>query len=343
MGSPLGPSFANFFLGHLEKSKFFENSQLNPKLYIRYVDDIFAVFDESTPVDPFFNHINQQHPQIKFTVENSVDNALPFLDTQISLKDDHFESIVYRKQTYTGVLLNIEAVCPMSWKKGLILGAINRAKVICSSNEAFLSEVGKLKEIFWKNGYSKLFFDKIFAYFEQKNSSLINDSIDDPDQRYIIKIPYVGKVSSEFKNKLKLLFLKDLKVDISPVFNSFKISSYFSLKSRSPSRLASNVVYKFSCLCDANLTYIGKTKRHLCVRCLEHVDIEDKTPSAIKDHIFTCETCRSASIDNFEILQKCKTDWDAKISEAFFIKTEVPQLNKNLFNTGSLYTLKIYQ
>ena len=156
----------------------------------------------------------------------------------------------------------------MSWKKGLILGAINRAKVICSSNEAFFSEVGKLKEVFWKNGYSKLFFDKIFAYFEQKNSSLINDSIDDPDQRYIIKIPYVGKVSSEFKNKLKLLFLKDLKVDISPVFNSFKISSYFSLKSRSPSRLASNVVYKFSCLCDANLTYIGKTKRHLCVRCL---------------------------------------------------------------------------
>ena len=96
-------------------------------------------------------------------------------------------------------------------------------------------------------------------------------------------------------------------------------------------------------MCDANLTYIGKTERHLCVRCLEHVDIEDKTPSAIKDHIFTCETCRSASIDNFEILQKCKTDWHVKISEAFFIKTEVPQLNKNLFNTGSLYTLKIYQ
>ena len=96
-----------------------------------------CVFLKNLKKDPFFNHINQQHPQIKFTVENSVDNALPFLDTQISLKDDHFESIVYRKQTYTGVLLNIEAVCPMSWKKGLILGAINRAKNICSSNEAF--------------------------------------------------------------------------------------------------------------------------------------------------------------------------------------------------------------
>ena len=46
----------------------------------------------------------------------------------------------------------------------------------------------------------------------------------------------------------------------------------------------SNVIYKFSCSCDANHTYIGKTKRHSCVRCLEHVGIEDKTPSAIKDH-----------------------------------------------------------
>ena len=96
-------------------------------------------------------------------------------------------------------------------------------------------------------------------------------------------------------------------------------------------------------VCAMQTLPLGKTKRHLCVRCLEHVDIEDKTPSAIKDHIFTCETCRSASIDNFEILQKCKIDKDAKISEAFFIKTEVPQLNKNLFNSGSLYTLKIYQ
>ena len=78
----------------------------------------------------------------------------------------------------------------LSWKKGLISGAINRAKIICSSNEALPSEVLKLKEIFWKNGYSKLFFHKIFSYFEEKNSSLVNDSVDDPYQRYIIKIPY---------------------------------------------------------------------------------------------------------------------------------------------------------
>ena len=128
-----------------------------------------------------------------------------------------------------------------------------------------------------------------------------------------------------------------------PVFNSFKISSHFSLKSESPGLLSSNVVYKFSCLCDTNLTYIGKTKRHLMVRYLEHLDIENSKKSEIKEHLRSCNLCRNSSCENFEILRKCKSDRDFKICEAFFIKTEVPQLNKNLFNKGSFYTLRIYQ
>lgn len=128
-----------------------------------------------------------------------------------------------------------------------------------------------------------------------------------------------------------------------PVFNSFKVSSYFSLKSKSPSLLSSNVVYKFSCLCDTNVTYIGKTKRHLMVRCLEHLDIENSKKSEIKEHVKSCNLCRNSSCENFEILRKCKSDRESKICEAFFIKTEVPQLNKNLFNKGSFYTLRIYQ
>ena len=43
MGSPLGPSLANFFLGYLETT-FFQNNLHFPQFYCRYVDDIFAVF-----------------------------------------------------------------------------------------------------------------------------------------------------------------------------------------------------------------------------------------------------------------------------------------------------------
>ena len=72
----LGPSFVIFFLGHLERYKFFQNSDINPKSYARYVDDIFALLSENVFVGLFFNLNNQQHPEIKFTVENSENNIL---------------------------------------------------------------------------------------------------------------------------------------------------------------------------------------------------------------------------------------------------------------------------
>ena len=43
MGNPLGPTLANFFLAHIETT-LFDNISSKPDLYLRYVDDIFAVF-----------------------------------------------------------------------------------------------------------------------------------------------------------------------------------------------------------------------------------------------------------------------------------------------------------
>ena len=45
MGSPLAPVLANIFMG-FHKSKFINEYNLNkPKFYLRYDDDILAVFD----------------------------------------------------------------------------------------------------------------------------------------------------------------------------------------------------------------------------------------------------------------------------------------------------------
>ena len=64
MGSPLGRSIANFFLGHLEENKMFSVNDINPKLYVRYVDDIFAVFGNQKSYKPFLDHINVLRPNI---------------------------------------------------------------------------------------------------------------------------------------------------------------------------------------------------------------------------------------------------------------------------------------
>ena len=54
MGSPLGCTMANFFLGHLETLIFKDQMPFHPKLYVRYIDDVFAVFDMLTRVGLFW-------------------------------------------------------------------------------------------------------------------------------------------------------------------------------------------------------------------------------------------------------------------------------------------------
>ena len=53
--------------------------------------DIISIFDKNISYEKFFDHINNQHPQIKFTVEKSINNSLDFLDTEIKSSGDEFE------------------------------------------------------------------------------------------------------------------------------------------------------------------------------------------------------------------------------------------------------------
>ena len=59
MGSPLGPSLANFFLGHLEQHNIFNSCSIDPRLYVRYVDGVFVVFDKDVNFQPFLDHGSQ--------------------------------------------------------------------------------------------------------------------------------------------------------------------------------------------------------------------------------------------------------------------------------------------
>ena len=147
----------------------------------------------------------------------------------------------------------------LTWKKGIIFGALYRAKIICSNRDLFIKEVEKLRNIFWKNGYSTSFFNRIYEAFEQKQ--MLDDVVDpvkeEVDMRYILKIPYVGGLSHDFKSKIVKLFYDELRIDLVPVFNTFKASNYFTLKSQTPKCLMANVVYKFTCLCDMCPLYMN--------------------------------------------------------------------------------------
>ena len=41
-------------------------------------------------------------------------------------------------------------------------------------------------------------------------------------------------------------------------------------------------------------------------RVREHLDLRSEKRSAIKDHILKCLVCQNATLDNFEVLKKCR-------------------------------------
>ena len=104
MGNPLGPTLANWFLGMIEKKIFDQHLSFYPSFYVRYVDDVFAIFNSTIEVQMFLEVLNNQHPNLRFTCEEASGPSLPFLDVQLTICDREFNICVYRKPTFTGGL-----------------------------------------------------------------------------------------------------------------------------------------------------------------------------------------------------------------------------------------------
>ena len=101
-------------------------------------------------------------------------------------------------------------------------------------------------------------------------------------------------------------------------------------------------VYKFNCSCDADLSYIGMTTRHLSVRVREH--LHSKVRSAVGKHIDNCHVCKQKPVDvkDFKIMRACSIEYNTKIQEALLIKKFNPKLNSHLNANGSSFLLNVF-
>lgn len=90
-------------------------------------------------------------------------------------------------------------------------------------------------------------------------------------KNHVISLPFLDCALLSLK-KIGKLFRKNLNAQICVVFRTEKIAMFVSnLRSSVPRPLAAaSVVYEFKCSGDQNISYIGKTKRHLYTRVREH-------------------------------------------------------------------------
>ena len=86
------------------------------KVFIRYVDDTLAVFENEDEAHRFLIFLNNLHPNIKFTCDKEAFNKLPLLDLLL-IKDsdptvENISVTIYRKPTQSGVFTHFLSFVP---------------------------------------------------------------------------------------------------------------------------------------------------------------------------------------------------------------------------------------
>ena len=141
MGTKMAVAFANLFMAEIE-TKMLNGSRIKPKVWKRYIDDVFSLLDVSKQdIYLFIEQANTFHPTIKFTAEIS-DKEITFLDAVV-YKGERFlnEAILDVKTHYkpkeTFQYTHYSSCHPPGVKRGFIKGEAIRLLRTNSSEKKF--------------------------------------------------------------------------------------------------------------------------------------------------------------------------------------------------------------
>ena len=324
MGSPLGPLLADIFLTHLENETMQKLKENGLVFYKRYVDDIFAIVKEESNVDQLQNILNSFHTSIQFTIETEKDTSLPFLDIlirRLAQRDQSwFATSIYRKSTFTDLLLKWKSFIPYEYKKSAISSMVYRALRISSNYLDLHKEFLFIRQLGVSNGYPLSFVQNIirttFERYRLKSSSRPSPATADPShcnnnkkesnkqdilikQVHLIDIPYVGCLTTSYGKKL-INLAKPIcpQVYIQPIPRPFpSVQAKFPRKDRLPKELTFHLVYNINCK-DCSASYIGKIFRQPERRFAEHgkpKDIRPKLKSSTTNQLTTLDPIRRST------------------------------------------------
>ena len=206
MGSSLGLVLA-IILMSFHESKWLNEYNLNkPKLYLRYVDDILAAFDNEQDSLNFLNFLNNRHPNIKFTIEKQINHSIAFLMSsfQVSIiKISHFRT--FHKLTYTGLFFNFKSFTSFSYKISLIECVIDSSFKICNNWNSSHNDIENIKSNLIKNAYLPFLMDKgTKKYLDYKFSSN-QDHLKGKCDFHYFKLPCICNLSHHIKIKISKL------------------------------------------------------------------------------------------------------------------------------------------
>ena len=137
MGTKMGPSYANLFVGFIEHQFFSQYHGPKPQLYGRYIDDcIGATSSTKEELTQFITAVNSFHPALKYTWEIS-DTSLAFLDIKISIEGNGLCTSVYYKPTDSHSYLLYSSSHPSHVKNSIPFSQFLRLRRLCNDDSDF--------------------------------------------------------------------------------------------------------------------------------------------------------------------------------------------------------------
>ena len=129
-------------------------------VWLRYVDDVFAVLPDNIDLDNFLASPNRLSPSIKFTIEKEFNNSIPFLDVEVIRGENNRQQFkIYRKPTHSNLYFHAFSGHSNKVKEAAINNIFQRAYKLCDPQ--FLDhEIELIYNIFNNLGYEKYFVDK---------------------------------------------------------------------------------------------------------------------------------------------------------------------------------------
>jgi uncharacterized protein (DUF1778 family) len=351
MGSPLGPTLAEFYMCELE-NRVLSDSSIRPELYCRYVDDIFVVVRDEDHMTELRVAL-ELNSVLTFTCEFGLNQSLPFLDILVQAEDTMFVTKVYRKPTDVGRVLNEASECPQRYKTSTVRALIHRAFKTCTSASDLRTELLTCKQILVNNGFANKTIDNEISNYRARQNQTDNEQ---KSNESIITIYYQNQMTEGHKTDervLKSIVLNNIRstttadrIKLLIYYKNMKIRNLIMKNNpckKSGPLQETNVVYKYTCPREGcrllqNVNYIGLTSTTLSRRLTCHLQTGGPKNHMRETHN---ETLTRATLETHtRIVMRCPDATRLAIAEALIIKQESPAIN--LQTTGFVRTLKLF-
>ena len=301
MGNHLAPPLAIIFMASLEEAAL-QTCALTPCLYKRYIDDIIMLWRHGREeLQQFVDHMNSQHPFIRFTVTHSDNDtqSIDFLDLRIGISQPcMLEWKLFVKPSHSGVHLSFLSSVPISTKRAVAKNQYSRAINNASTERGRRDGIKTITELLTANDYPANEIDSAIKHATNMKPRNQSKQPWKKADHVILKLPFVSDILSARVTQRVRKFSPDVRVVFKsgPSLKQQLVRSQLcprvcprevqrSKEKRGCGRpmvcracdagmtngdcILKNVVYSMSCTLCGDL-YIGETERPVRVRFQEH-------------------------------------------------------------------------